>query len=185
MRVRGYRDGRESIASAWDKNGNRLGFVGREPDPSDPAKTRYGIGIDNVGDPYRGVLDRELNTPLGNLNYGYDGDTVAAWLTPNVYGGSSRTPLPYGGDMASAWAGLGDYQLRANRFSPEGENPTYAAGLNFPANTNIPDYNRTVNTPLGALNVATNDGNPNIGASFQPNDATSYYIKALANLLRR
>lgn len=64
-------------------NGNdRLGFVSTDLKADG---RRYGIGIDNVGSPYRGVLDRELNTPVGNIDYGYDGDTVYAGITPNNY----------------------------------------------------------------------------------------------------
>lgn len=63
------------------RNGERLGFVDRNA--SDNG-TRYGIGLDNIGDPYRGVYDGELNTPYGKLDYGYDGDTVGAGFTPNA-----------------------------------------------------------------------------------------------------
>ena len=106
-------------------------------------------------------------------------------LAPNVYGGTSKYDNPVGPDIASAWAGLGDYQLRANRFGDPGQTPTYAAGLNFPNDAKIPDYYRSFNTPVGVLDVMTNDGNPNIGASFEPNDKTQGYIQALKNLLGR
>lgn len=85
MEVRRYRDNDERSVSAWNKNGERLGFASRE---RRPEGIRYGVGFDNMGDPYRGVLDRELNTPLGTLDYGYDGDTIAAGFTPsNPYAG--------------------------------------------------------------------------------------------------
>ena len=151
MNVNKYSDGKESITSAWNKNGDRLGFVAKD---KRDGGTRYGIGIDNMGSPYRGVMDREINTPLGNLDYGYDGDTVYAGFTPqnpyaellnNLYYGASNSKNPVGPDIASAWAGLGDYQLRANRFGDPGQTPLYAAGLNFPDNTSIPDYQRSFN----------------------------------------
>ena len=61
----------------------------------------------------------------------------------------------------------------------------YAAGLNFPDSTVIPNYYGEVNTPLGKVFGGTNDGNPNVNAGFQPNARTNYYIQALANLLGR
>ena len=66
--------------AAWLRNGNRIGYLGRDFSPN---AVTYSAGIDNVGDPYRGVYDTEINTPLGALGYGYDGDTVGATFTPN------------------------------------------------------------------------------------------------------
>ena len=68
------------ILSAWTKGGDRLGFLSRD---KRPYGVDYGIAIDNMGDPYRGVLDEEVNTPFGTLGYGYDGDTVGASFMPN------------------------------------------------------------------------------------------------------
>ena len=175
---------REKTKAFYDKEGNRRGFVSKQPAYDNPAKTRYGIGIDNVRDPYGGVLDKEINTILGNLDYGYDGDTVYAGFTPNVYGGVSPvSPLPFGGDHATAWAGIGDYQLRGNRFTDDQGRTSYHAGLNFPDDTVIPDVYKEFNTPFGQGHVVTNDGNPNIGAGFLPNDRTQAYVNALARLL--
>lgn len=70
----------EDMLTAETRNGGRLGFLSRDRYADG---TRYGIGIDNVGDPYRGVYDGEKSTPLGTLDYGYDGDTVYAGVTPN------------------------------------------------------------------------------------------------------
>ena len=70
----------EDLLTASLRNGDRLGFLSR--DRRDDG-TRYGIGIDNMGDPYRGIYDGETNTPIGTLDYGYDGDTVYAGVTPN------------------------------------------------------------------------------------------------------
>lgn len=186
-KVKKYSGGsRENLTSVWSDDGEkRYGFVSKDRAYDDPAKTRYGIGIDNMGDPYRGISDNELNTLLGKLDYGYDGDTVYAGLTPNIYGGSYSGELPLGGNNAGFYAGLGDYQLRGNSFTGmPNERDTYAMGLNFPEGTRIPDYYGEVNTPLGKIYGGTNDGNPNIGGGFEPNDQTAYYIQAIANLLR-
>ena len=67
------------MIAALTRDGGRLGFLTR--DIADDG-IRYGIGIDNMGDPYRGVYDGERNTPVGMLDYGYDGDTVYAGITP-------------------------------------------------------------------------------------------------------
>ena len=177
---------RDSVKAFYDKDGNRRGFVSKRASEDDYAKTRYGIGVDNMGDPYRGVYDNELNTLLGKLDYGYDGDTAYAGFTPNIYGGVSPTmPLPFGGDMASTWAGIGYYQLRGNRFTDDQGRTSYHAGLNFPDDTVIPDVYKEFNTPFGQGHVVTNDGNPNIGAGFMPNEKTMAYINVLKSLLSR
>lgn len=155
-----------------DKNGNRRGFV--QSRKTDDGRTRYGVGIDNVGSPYRGVMDREVNTPLGTLDYGYDGDTVAAGFTPSFYAGRYN-----GADEQGAWAGYNDYDVRAGRYANNG-NPMYYASLNLPENVNIPDAYKAFNTPVGSLEFGTNDGNPGVYADYQPNN---YYLQALANLL--
>lgn len=165
---------RESSRAFTDRSGNRRGFVDKRINRDDPAKTTYTVGIDNMGSPYRGVMDREINTPLGSIGYGYDGDTVYGNITPAMYANY------VGGAEPTAWAGINDWQLRASRYNtPQGT--TFGAGLNMPENVNIPDYDRSFNTPLGQASVYTNDGNPGVFADFTPNN----YIQALANLLRR
>lgn len=72
-------NGRDIVNTLYNGD-NRLGFLMK--DQRDDGM-RYGVGIDNVGSPYRGISDNELNTLLGKLDYGYDGDTVAAGFTPN------------------------------------------------------------------------------------------------------
>ena len=180
-KVKSYKDNNGSMKSVWnDKGDKRYGFVSRDRDYQEPQKTRYGIGIDNMGSPYRGTSDNEINTPLGRLDYGYEGDTVYAGLTPNAYTGSYSDP-----QQGTAWAGIGDWDARASRWNtPTGTN--YAAGLNFPDNVDIlPDFYKSVNTPVGTFGLGTNDGNPGIYADYQPNAQTNYYIQALANLLNR
>ena len=72
----------EGSTTTLSNGNNRLGFVSNE---MRDGGRRYGIGIDNVGSPYRGVLDKKINLPIGTIDYGYDGDTVAAGITPNNY----------------------------------------------------------------------------------------------------
>jgi len=72
-------NGRDVINALYNGD-NRLGFLMK--DQRDNGM-RYGVGIDNIGSPYRGVLDKDVSTPFGTLDYGYDGDTVAAGFTPN------------------------------------------------------------------------------------------------------
>jgi len=69
-----------SLRDIGNMGGGRLGFVRRDETPSGYT---YGVGIDNIGDPYRGVMDKEVRTPLGTLGYGYDGDTGYAEFSPN------------------------------------------------------------------------------------------------------
>ena len=160
-----------------DKNGNRRGFISKErASNTEPQKTRYGVGIDNMGSPYRGAMDREINTPLGTIDYGYDGDTVYGGVTPAFYKGSYSDP-----NEQHAWAGYNDYDVRAGRYGNSG-NPMYYASLNLPQDVNIPDAYKAVNTPVGSFEFGTNDGNPGVYADYQPNN---YYLQALANLLRR
>ena len=162
-----------------DGSGNRRGFISKERAYENPQQTRYGVGIDNVGSPYRGVMDREVNTPLGKVDYGYDGDTVAAGFTPAFYAGKYN-----GADEQAAWAGYNDYDVRAGRWGNNG-NPMYYASMNLPDNYNIPDVYKGFNTPLGAVEIGTNDGNPGAYVDFQQNAKTNYYLQALANLLSR
>lgn len=165
---------REATKTFNDKSGNRRGFVTKQISRDEPQKTRYGVGIDNVGSPYRGALDREINTPLGKIDYGYDGDTVYGGVTPAFYANA------VGGAEPTAWAGYNDWQARASRYNtPDGA--TYGVGFNMPDNVSVPNFDRSFNTPLGQANVYSNAGNPGVFADFTPN----YYLQALANLLRR
>ena len=195
MRINKYRDENLASLSAWDKNGERLGFVARDKDPS-VGYTRYGIGLDNMGDPYRGVLDRELNTPLGTLDYGYDGDTVGVGFTPNVYSGENEY-AKWGGigtlngnrvgyyknadGKRDYFANLADYAARAGvRPNDNGSNSYYGL-LAMPDSARSFNAEGSFNTPLGELKYAPVDDAPGMYASFTPN----HYIQALANLLSR
>jgi len=59
----------------------RLGFAHKIN--GNPAT--YGVAVDNMGSPYRGAYDGSINTPIGQVGYGYDGDTGYANYTPNQY----------------------------------------------------------------------------------------------------
>jgi hypothetical protein len=69
---------RPGLAALMSSNGDRLGFLQKL------AGGGLGVGIDNMGSPYRGAYDGEINTPLGSLGYGYDGDTVYGNVRPNA-----------------------------------------------------------------------------------------------------
>lgn len=169
---------REASKTFYKSNGDRAGFVQKRINQADPARTVYGVGIDG-GNPNRGIMDREINTPLGSIGYGYDGDTSYANVSPAMYANY------VGGDEPTAWAGYGDYQLRASKWNTP-TTPNYAVGLNLPDNMDvIPDFYKSVNTPVGRVGVGSNDGNPGVYGEFQPNAQTQYYLQALANLLSR
>ena len=189
-----YKDdsGQGSTTAVYDRNGDRRGFVSRDKDAL--GYTRYGIGIDKMGDPYRGALDRAL----GSIDYGYDGDTVYAGFTPNVYSGENEY-AKWGGigspdnrigyyqnqdGKSQAYASLGDLYARVGKSVNDDGNNRYHALLGLPASVNLPDAERTFNTPLGEFNAHSTPvevGDPGVGISFTPNN---YYIQALTNLLR-
>ena len=177
-----------------DKSGNRKGFVSKE---KRDGRTRYGVGIDNVGSPSRGAMDREINTPLGTIDYGYDGDTVYGGVTPNVSAGRYSNGAESGrylnvgntqfGTSVSPAGGAGVYVDRNGRNLVNGglldfDEGTYGVGggIAYPARTN--NYNE-INTPLGLLAYGQNANTGEAYANFTPEN--QYYIQALANLLRR
>lgn len=189
-KVNNYSSKDESIKSVWNNNGDkRYGFVSRDRVPDDRVssryQTRYGVGVDNSRSPYSGYSENAINTPLGKIDYGYDGDTSFAGFTPNV----SRTVDYYTGGDGQPWhlnyATLGANSDRALNVGTYGNpvDPTYFATAFMGGDRNyIPDFDRTFNTPLGNLQLSRNTEEPNsVSADLQPN----YYIQALANLLRR
>lgn len=195
MQVRRYNDDKGSSTAVYDKNGDRRGFTSR--DKSDIGYTRYGVALDKMGDPYRGVLDRELATALGDLDYGYDGDTVYAGFTPNVYSGEDEYSK-WGGigtingkrigyskhadGRNSYFANLGDYSARAGVWPNDDGSKSYYGLLAFPDSAKQFNAEGSVNTPLGELKYSPVEDAPGMYASFTPND---YYIQALKNLLGR
>ena len=178
LNIQSFGSGRERGKGLYNGD-ERLGFLQKLIDRENPARSIYGIGIDNMGSPYRGIKDEEIKTPLGTIGYGYDGDTVAATFNPALYGGTYK-----GDDSASFWAGLGDKQIRGSYFGSDitGGSPIFGIGLHgggeFPEG--FEGYYDEINTPLGKIGYGTSDSYPSFGASYEPN----YYINALVNLLR-
>lgn len=193
-----YKDksGQGSAIDVYDRNGDRRGYISKDKDAL--GYTRYGIGIDEMGPYDRGYYEGERNRPLGNLDYGYDSDTVFAGFTPNVYSGENEY-AKWGGigrpgnrigyyqnqdGKSQAYASLGDLYARVGKSVNDDGNNRYQALLGLPASVNLPDAERTFNTPLGEFNAHSTPvevGDPGVGISFTPNN---YYIQALANLLR-
>lgn len=120
---------------------------------------------------------KELNTPIGKFyklsdNYYTGGDgqpwhfNYAAYDSPNeelgLYAGSygnPSTPTYYAEALLPGYDKFGEY---------------------------VPDFNKTVNTPLGNLNFESNyDIGNSVAANFTPNEKANYYIQALKNLLGR
>ena len=181
----------EDTLSAYSRGGDRLGFVTKQrtPDadvPDSRYTTRYGAGIDNL--PLQGNRDYEVNTPLGTLDYGHEGDTAYAGFTPNF----ERTRDYYLNGSGQPWSmdyarsNFGDATLQAGKYGNP-YNPSYFAGAFLPGDEQyVPDYYKALNTPLGSLELETNYESPNtLDATLTPNDKTRYYIQALANLLYR
>ena len=189
--VSNYNSPADSTMSAWSHGGDRLGFATRHriPDadlPDTRYTTRYGAGIDNF--PLTGNSDNEINTLLGTLDYGHEGDTAYAGFTPNL----ERTRDYYTGGDGQPWSmdyarsNIGDATLQAGKYGNPAD-PSYFAGAILPGEEQyIPDYYRALNTPLGNLELETNYDFPNtLDATLTPNDRTRQYIQALQNLLNR
>lgn len=158
--------------AVYGKNGDRKGFVSR--DKREDGRTRYGIGIDNVGSPYRGILDREINTPLGKIDYGYDGDTVAAGYTPPALK-SMDYSYPNGEYHSRYVDNIAGMYPEVYSHLHNGQQSYGTSIEGFPAYGN--GWN-TYNTPLGTVRTGLSDDQV-LGAEVTPN----YYVQALANLL--
>jgi hypothetical protein len=117
---------------------------------------------------------KEIRTPLGDYTR----------VSNNYY------PTPEGDPWSMNWAGIsrGEAGLQAGSYGNPSA-PTYFGTAFLPGESRygqyMPDFNKTLNTPLGSLNVESNYEIPNsISADLTPNARTNYYIQALANLLR-
>lgn len=160
-RLNRYSYGEGRSASLTNNRGDkRYGFVTRDRIPEEGI--RYGLGIDNL--PGNNDYYKELQTLLGTLDFGKEGDTGFAGFTPN-------------------------FGIRANRWDAGevgNDRPIYEAEVDLPGKMNLPNVNldKTINTPLGELNLQTYMGTPDAAAFFEPNNKTNYYINALVNLLR-
>lgn len=170
----------------YKKNGDRAGFVSK--DENSPRSTRYGIGIDNVGSPYRGVKDREINTPLGTIDYGYDGDTAYAGITPNFYRVNENYVNGEGNPWSMNYAGYnnGNVGLDVGSYGNPSA-PTYFGYATLPGEKKyIPNFYKDINTPLGNLSLESNYENPNsLSADFTPNAKAQAMAQALRSLLGR
>ena len=182
----------EKSAALYDNKGNRKGVVSKRKSSDDPKKTRYGVAIDNMGSPYRGVSDNEISTPVGTLDYGYDGDTVYAGVTPNAYAGYENNPNERGtyiglnntqaGTYATPNGNAGVYVDRNGRNLFDaglwGNEGSRSLGVSVPAPVNN-NYYGEIDTPAGMIGYGAADGS--VFGDFTPNQ----YIQALINLLRR
>ena len=186
---------KEDMLVARMGNEDRAGFASRNrvPDEQLPYmrwKNRYGVGVDNVLDPESGYSENEINTLLGKLDYGHDGDTAFAGFTPNIERTSEYYPSARDDGQPSftdyTRLNIGDTTFQAGGGGAVAD-PEYFAGVFLPGDEQyIPDYDKSFNTPFGNLGLATNVENPNyIEATFDPNGKTQAYIQALANLLNR
>lgn len=181
-KVNRYKDNSGSTTSVWNDSGDkRYGFVSKDKDYEDPSRTRYGIGIDNMGSPYRGTSDNQINTPIGRVDYGYEGDTIYGGYTPTAL---KRMDMDYPtnqyhsvylDNVAGMYPGVYTQTtpMRGTEYGVEIEG--------FPVNGNgWKEYN----TPFGTLRGGISDDQV-AGASFAPNAQTNYYLQALAKLLGR
>lgn len=114
---------------------------------------------------------KEIRTPLGDYTR----------VSNNYYTGGDGQP------WSMNWAGIdnGDAGLHVGTYGNPAS-PTYFGSAFLPGYDRVgqyvPDFNRTLNTPVGSLNLESNYDIPNsIDADFTPNQ----YIQALANLLSR
>lgn len=193
-KVKKYSDDNVSMRSVWNDSGDkRYGFVSKDRVPDERVssryQTRYGVGLDNSRSPYSGYYEKDINTPLGTLDYGYDGDTSFAGFTPNI----TRTSDYYTNGEGNPWhmdyTTLGANSDRSLNIGTWGNpaNPVYGGVAFLGGDQNyIPDFDKTFNTPLGNLQLARNTEEPNsVLADLYPNNQTAYYIQALANLLNR
>lgn len=191
--VRAFNADDHNSIQAYNHNGDRLGFVAKDAIPDQVNSdtrwtTRYGVGADNMMNPQSGYYEQDINTPLGKFDYGHDGDTAFAGFTPNFertrdyyINGSGQ---PWSMDYARSY--LGDTILQAGEYGAPTDAHYFADAMLPGNNQYIPDYYKSFNTPLGALELETNYDSPNtVDLTFNPNNRTDYFIQALANLLSR
>lgn len=72
----------DTLIQAGMRNGDRLGFVGRDINTKNGLEYRAGL---DLGDINRNYYDSEpLKTPIGNFSYGHEGDTDYVSYDPNA-----------------------------------------------------------------------------------------------------
>ena len=149
-----------------DKKGNRIAYASKD---REGKSTRYVAGHD-LGNPNRGAMDREINTPLGTLGYGYDGNTdYVSYQTPYVQNYPNGTSALMSGGQRMGFV-----------------SKTPGGGLNVGIdNIGSPTrgvYDGQINTPLATLGYGY-DGDT-VYANAQPKIDTQRYLQALVNLIR-
>lgn len=160
--------------------GNRVGGV--TTNTNGYGQNYYGAYVDNTGNPNRGAMDRSINTPLGSIDYGYDGDTSYAGYTSPIQKGSMEfangggmdyanyTPYPEKG--MTAWA---------RNVYEEGQPNTYILGADTGRDIDG-YYDKEINTPLGTIGYGREGGS--IYGSYTPTQ-NSLQARLLNALLRR
>lgn len=120
-----------------------------------------------------GARRTEVRTPIGDYTR----------VSNNYYTGGDGQP------WSMNWAGIdnGEAGLHAGTFGNPSA-PTYFGDAFLPGYEQfgqyIPDFNKTINTPVGSLNFESNYDVPNsISAELTPNSQTQYYLNAIAKML--
>lgn len=101
----------------------------------------------------------------------------------------NRMDLPDGTTHRGAYTNVGNNVVNAGMWNKSGQDPKlYAAynwGVNAPGEFRLPTFNFKMPTPMGNYSVGTNDGNPNIFTTYQPNAQAQTMARALLSLLGR
>ena len=143
------------------KNGERKAYATKYR--NDNGGTTYAVGHD-LGNPNRSAMDREINTPVGTLGYGYDGNTdYLSYVAPYIKNFPGGAALMSGGERM----GFINNNDGALTLGLDNGNPNRSV------------YDGGFNTPIGRVGYGY-DGNTNY-ASLTPN----HYVQALLNLLNR
>lgn len=167
--VNTYEDG-----ASLSVGGNRVGGVTAHTN-SDGQKY-YGVYVDNTGNPYRGVMDKSINTPLGSIDYGYDGDTSSIGYTNPYSVGSYNDTNGQGVYLDKNGQSVGE--LYANNWGDG--NVAYGGAINTPIQG---QYYNEINLPTGGMIGYGND-NGRLSADYTPAQ-NSLQARLLNALIRR
>ena len=149
-------DSGDSKGASLSVGGERVGGVTKNTTSN--GKNYYGAYVDRAGDPNRGITDRSVNTPLGSIDYGYDGDTASLGYTSPIQRGSmdfndggsmdyvNYTPNDNGG--ATAWA---------RRVNTPNQPNTYVIGADMGRDIDG-YYDKEINTPIGTIGYGREGG---------------------------
>jgi hypothetical protein len=113
---------------------------------------------------------------------------LANALRPQVKSVDSEYTNGNGQPWSMKYKGLsvGDNGIQAGSYGSPND-PNYFADIYARLGDRkvIPDFDKMINTPLGNLELSSNEEDYNsLRSDFYPNDRTQGYIQALANLLR-